>query len=91
MNIRTLAAILSTATCIGCSKPPPPTDQFALPSGAYSNILIYTVQEGDTLGSVARLFVVPKDDILKLNPQLRNKDQVTPGQRLLIPSITNQE
>lgn len=52
----------------------------------YSNALIYTVQDGDTLSIIARLFIVPKDDIVKLNPQLKNTDQVTPGQRLLIPS-----
>ncbi len=45
----------------------------------------YTVQEGDTLESIAMDFAVLKDDILSFN-DMAEGDRVRPGQRLMIPS-----
>lgn len=46
--------------------------------------LDYTVQPGDTLDSIAKLFIVSKDEIMKLNG-LSSTDSVKPGQKLKIP------
>jgi LysM repeat protein len=47
-------------------------------------LLDYTVQEGDSADSIARLFVVRKDDILSLNSIPPGGD-VQPGQKIKIP------
>ncbi len=47
-------------------------------------MLDYTVQEGDTAESIARLFVVRKDDILRVNSVPAGSD-VKPGQKIKIP------
>ena len=47
-------------------------------------MLDYTVQEGDTAEGIARLFVVSKDDILKVNGIAAGAD-VKPGQKIKIP------
>jgi LysM repeat protein len=45
---------------------------------------IYTVAEGDTLDSVARSFVVLKEDLVEAN-DLSEEDGIEPGQKLVIP------
>jgi len=47
-------------------------------------MLDYTVQEGDTAEGIARLFVVRKDDILRVN-QISAGSDVKPGQKIKIP------
>jgi len=47
-------------------------------------MLDYTVQEGDTAEGIARLFVVRKDDILRVNNVPAGAD-VKPGQKIKIP------
>ncbi|HAL91628.1 MAG TPA: hypothetical protein DCM68_01225, partial [Verrucomicrobia bacterium] len=47
-------------------------------------MLDYTVQEGDTAEGIARLFVVRKDDILRVNNVAAGSD-VQPGQKIKIP------
>ena len=47
-------------------------------------MLDYTVQEGDTVEGIARLFVVRQDDIRRVNSLPLGED-VTPGQRIKIP------
>jgi LysM repeat protein len=47
-------------------------------------MLDYTVQEGDTAEGIARLFVVRKDDILRVN-QIPAGSDVKPGQKIKIP------
>lgn len=47
-------------------------------------LLDYTVQDGDTAESIARLFVVRKDDILRINSIGPGAD-VQPGQKIKIP------
>jgi len=48
------------------------------------SMLDYTVQEGDTAEGIARLFVVRKDDILRVN-QIPAGSDVKPGQKIKIP------
>jgi LysM repeat protein len=47
-------------------------------------MLDYTVQDGDTAEGIARLFVVRKDDILRVNNIPAGAD-VRPGQKIKIP------
>ncbi len=47
-------------------------------------MLDYTVQDGDTAEGIARLFVVRKDDILRVNSIPAGTD-VKPGQKIKIP------
>ena len=47
-------------------------------------MLDYTVQEGDTVEGIARLFVVRKDDILRVNNIPAGTD-VKAGQTIKIP------
>ena len=47
--------------------------------------LDYTVQNGDTLDSIAKLFIVRKEDIMTLNG-LTDLSALTPGMKLKIPS-----
>jgi len=47
-------------------------------------MLDYTVQDGDTAEGIARLFVVRKDDILRVN-QIPAGSDVKPGQKIKIP------
>lgn len=46
--------------------------------------LDYTIQPGDTLESIAKLFLVRQEDLLKLNG-ISDPGSVKPGQRLKIP------
>ena len=48
------------------------------------DVLDYTVQSGDTVESIARLFVVSASDIRKLNG-LGNDGEVAPGKVIKIP------
>jgi len=45
---------------------------------------IYTIAEGDTLESIARSFVVLKEELIEAN-NLSEGDEVQPGQKLVIP------
>lgn len=50
-----------------------------------SEVKIYTVQEGDTLNSIASSFNTTTTAILEANPSVENPNQIVPGQQLLIP------
>ena len=50
-----------------------------------SQPLDYTVQEGDTLDSIAKLFIVRKEDIMTLNG-VTDSAALKPGMKLKIPS-----
>jgi LysM repeat protein len=54
------------------------------PAAGQEAMLDYTVQEGDTAEGIARLFVVRKDDILRVNGMAAGSD-VKPGQKIKIP------
>jgi LysM repeat protein len=54
------------------------------PDASQEAMLDYTVQDGDTAEGIARLFVVRKDDILRVNNISEGSD-VKPGQKIKIP------
>lgn len=69
--------------------PPPPapaaasTDPIDSPWNS-DDMLQYTVQEGDTPESIARLFVIRLDDLMAANSTPLSGD-FEPGQRIVIP------
>jgi LasA protease len=48
----------------------------------------YTVQTGDTLGTIAIVYGVAVDDLIKLNPTLTPDTPLAPGQVLALPNRT---
>ncbi|OQW94636.1 MAG: hypothetical protein BWK77_08895 [Verrucomicrobia bacterium A1] len=65
--------------------PPAPAPAPASPmSAAQDQPLDYTVQDGDTLDSIAKLFIVRREDIMKLNT-ISDPASVKPGMKLKIP------
>lgn len=61
-----------------------PVEVMEPPGGPPPGELIYTVQPGDTLYSMARLFQVSVDSIVELN-NIENPSLITPGTKLLMP------
>lgn len=56
----------------------------AAPAAGQEGLLDYTVQAGDTAESIARLFVVSKDEILRIN-NVPAGSEVSAGQKIKIP------
>lgn len=54
-------------------------------STAPEGVLSYSVQEEDTLSTIASLFSSRQQDILNLNPSVRNADFIRTGWILFIP------
>jgi hypothetical protein len=46
---------------------------------------VYTVKAGETLSGIAKRLGVTVDQIVKANPQIKNRDKVMPGDQLVIP------
>ena len=46
----------------------------------------YVIQRGDTLFSIAKRFNTTVNDILAVNPQIKNPNIIFPGQVIVIPS-----
>lgn len=61
-----------------------PADKPAESGIADEALIDYTVQEGDTVEGISRLFIVSKEDILKVN-DLAPGQELTPGQKIKIP------
>lgn len=53
-----------------------------------SNMVKYTVRKGDTLVDIARRFGTTPQEITRIN-NLRNQNQISIGQKLIIPSKTD--
>jgi len=70
----TPAAVVATTTAEPTPEPPPPP--------VY---IVYTVQEGDTVGGLAARFGIASSSILWNNPQLENGDSLALGEYLRIP------
>jgi len=64
--------------------PAPAAPAAAAPSASSTPPLDYTVLSGDTLDEIAKLFIVSKEEILRLN-NLVSEDSIKPGMKLLIP------
>ncbi|MYC44997.1 MAG: LysM peptidoglycan-binding domain-containing protein, partial [Acidimicrobiia bacterium] len=62
-------------------EPTPPTTQ---PVVDENGILLYTVQAGDTLFSIAQRFGVSLDDVIEAN-NISNPDVIFEGDTLTIP------
>lgn len=45
----------------------------------------YTVVSGDTLSAIARRNGVRLQDVIKMNPQIKNPNRIYPGQNIIIP------
>ena len=58
----------------------------ATPEPPKPSFIVYTVQEGDTVGSVASRFGIASTSILWNNLDLENADSLSLGQQLRIPS-----
>ena len=68
------------------SGTPAPAPDMGAPDTIYDTptLLYYTVQDGETVDSVAKTFLVKKDDILKANGAT-DAGQIRPGMRIKIP------
>ncbi len=70
---------------------PAPAPEAAAPetsSADQTDMLEYTVQDGDTVDSIARLFVVRQDEIRRVN-NLAPGQEVSPAQRIRIPPASS--
>ncbi|MGH2331910.1 SafA/ExsA family spore coat assembly protein, partial [Thermoanaerobacter mathranii] len=47
---------------------------------------IYTVKPGDTMWSIANMFGVSLDALIRANPQISDPNLIYPGQQICIPS-----
>jgi nucleoid-associated protein YgaU len=53
--------------------------------GNGSNQSYYIVKAGDTLYQIAKKFNTTVEKIIKINPNIKNKNSIYPGQRIKIP------
>ena len=70
---------------------PAPAPEAAAPETSdadQADMLEYTVQDGDTVDSIARLFVVRQDEIRRVN-NLAPGQEVSPAQRIRIPPASS--
>lgn len=58
----------------------------AAPAAKAGGTTVYVVKQGDTLNKIAARFGTTVSAILKVNPQIRNADNIYIGQRINIPS-----
>ena len=58
-----------------------------IPQATTSAVLnkIYTIQNGDTLASIARKYNITVNDIIAVNPNLQQSDLITAGQVIKLP------
>ena len=63
---------------------PPPTPDTTQPQREIGTQLVYTIQPGDTLFSIARQFGVTLDDLVALN-NIEDPDRINAGDQLFIP------
>ena len=65
-------------------EPPPTTPAPTQPERELGSQLVYTIQPGDTLFSIARQFGVTLDDLVALN-NIEDPDRINAGDELFIP------
>lgn len=61
----------------------------SVPVDVRHGVVIYFVQNGDTLWKIAKKYRVPVEAVIQIN-RLENPDRIMPGQRLLIPNVVRQ-
>ena len=65
-------------------EPPPATPATTQPEREIGSQLVYEIQPGDTLFSIARQFGVTLDELVEIN-NIENPDLINAGQQLFIP------
>ena len=73
------AATAEPTSVAAAATPEPP----AAPDG----MLVYTVQSGDSLWSIAQRFQVRYPDMLEANPEIKDPGKITVGMELIIPAL----
>ena len=48
-------------------------------------MLLYTVQKGDSLWSIAKQYGVSLESLIKANPQIKDPNKIYPGQQIRVP------
>ena len=84
-----LAPAAAPAAPLAEALAPPPAPAAAAPASSQPSIgqdqpLIYTAIEGDTLESIAKIFMVSKEDIIKMN-NFAPDVKISEGQKVAIP------
>lgn len=54
-----------------------------------TDTIIYTVKKGDNLSKIASTYSTTVDEIVALNPSIKNKNVISVGQKLTIPTNTD--
>lgn len=86
-SVRPLATPIPIATAIA-----PPTSTIPLPPPTPTpRVILYVVQEGDTLLSIAERYGTTVEAIIAANPDLENPDWIQIGQELRIPVASDEE
>ena len=67
--------------------PTPENTGSSMPGIGSENTIYYTIKKGDTLGKIAKIYGTSVNDIVALNPIIKNANLIYPGWRLTI--ITN--
>lgn len=65
----------------------PPSQNAVAPADSLPNLMVYVIESGDTISSIAYEFGTPIDAILAANPNL-NIDLIYPGQEIIVPLST---
>jgi len=85
------AAEAAAPAAVEAAPVPAPAPEAAAPetpAADQADMLEYTVQDGDTVDSIARLFVVRQDEIRRVN-NLAPGQEVSPAQRIRIPPASS--
>src|SRR5690606_14242778 len=61
-----------------------PGQKIKLPGGSESEKKYYTVKKGDSLSKIAKAHGITLNQIIKLNPQIKNPDLIHPGQKVRV-------
>ena len=94
-----LVALLASFVLVGCpaqptptpepptppveETPTPPVDE--TPTPPPDDLEVYTVEEGDTLASIAARYSVTVEAILEVNPDIDDPAVIAPGQEIYLP------
>lgn len=80
--------VVSTPIPTAAAKPPPTSTVLPSPTTEPSptpQVVIYSVQQGDTLLSIAQQYGTTVEAIVEANPDIENPDVLQIGQEIRIP------